>query len=184
MQKDFSNFSDEQLCQSIALPEAFAELELRYLWLIRLKAKELVKDNRFDMEVVIQEGLLGLYDSAVNYDSSRETLFKTFAAVCIQNRICNELRRQKSKNNSLLTNSVSLDEIQFSVPSPEGDLERREDFNAVLNQIHISLSPFEQKVLALYLSGYQRSQIPLRYGISVKAFDNAVQRVRRKLKVK
>ncbi len=184
MQRDFSSLTDSELCKNIKVAGAFKELELRYLWLVRLKTSEFLKNSLYDVEDVIQEGLLGLYIAATSYDENRGVLFKTYAGTCIQNRIQNEYRRRSSKGNSLLTNSVPLDEIRFSVPSPEGELERREDFNAVLNQIHLSLSNFEKKVLALYLSGCKRSEIPLKYGISVKAFDNAVQRVRAKLKAK
>ncbi|MFI3325741.1 MAG: sigma-70 family RNA polymerase sigma factor [Clostridia bacterium] len=183
MQKDFSVLSDCELCKNADFPEAFKELESRYLWLIRVKAVELMKQSLYDIDDVIQEGFLGLYDAMRSFDENQNVLFKTYAGVCIQNRIKSELKRRNNKSNSLLTHSVPLDEIQFSVPSPEEDLERREDFNAVLNRIHISLSDFELKILALYLSGYQRSQIPTRCGISVKAFDNAMQRVRKKLKV-
>lgn len=183
MQQDFSNLSDSELCKHQKFAEAFKEVESRYLWLVRIKAKELMKQNSYDVDDVIQEGLLGLYDAMRSFEENQNVLFKTYAGVCIQNRMKSELRRRSNKSNSVLTHSVSLDEIQFSVPSPESDLERREDFNAVLNRIHISLSDFEQKVLALYLSGYQRSEIPIRCGISVKAFDNAMGRVRKKLKV-
>lgn len=69
-----------------------------------------------------------------------------------------------------------------AIASPELLLEGREAFEAVLNQIHISLSDFEREVLALYLSGYKRTEIAERLHISVKAFDNAIQRVRKKLK--
>ncbi len=184
MQNKFSTLSDEKLCEEDNISEAFRELELRYLWLIRLKASSLMHGDLYDVEDVMQEGLLGLYNATITYKQNDKASFKTYAEVCITNHIKNELRRRLNKSNSLLTNSVSLDEVQFSVPSPEGQLEIREDFDAVLNQIHISLSPLEQKILALYLSGCKRSQIPVRYGISVKAFDNAIQRVRRKLKAK
>ena len=61
-------------------------------------------------------------------------------------------------------------------------LETRENFEAVLNQIHISLSDFERKVLVLVLSGYNRSEAAEKLGVPLKAFDNALSRVRKKLK--
>ena len=60
--------------------------------------------------------------------------------------------------------------------------EIRENFEAVLNQIHISLSDFERKVLVLVLSGYNRREGAEKLSIPQKAFDNALQRIRRKLK--
>ncbi len=180
MNIDFSKLSDAQLCEHIDCPQAFFELEFRYLWLIRLKAKELLKGKAFDVDDFIQEGLLGLYHCAKSFKPSRNTSFKTYAGVCIQNRMLNELRR--NLKHSKEETEIPLDEIDFASPSPEKEVELREDFKAVLNQIHLSLSDFEQKVLALYLSGYRRSEIPLLYGISLKAYDNALSRCKIKLR--
>lgn len=182
MERDYSAMSDEELTAVVDVPGAFAELESRYLWLIRLEAGNVLRHGAPDREDLIQEGLLGLYHGARSYRKDAGSSFKTYAGKCIFNRMSNEARNHRSKKNSPLNHSVPLEDVDGLVPSPERDLELREDFSAVLNQIHISLSVFEKKVLALYLSGYKRSEIPLRYGISVKAFDNAVQRVRRKLK--
>lgn len=179
---DYSAMRDEELAALADDPGAFAELESRYLWLIRVKAGDVFGQNAPDREDLIQEGLLGLYDSARSYRPDGKASFKTYAGTCIYNRMCNAVRAYTSKKNSPLNNSVPLDALERQIPSPEAELELREDFMAVLNQIHISLSVFEKKVLALYLSGYKRAEIPTQYGISVKAFDNAVQRVRRKLK--
>ncbi len=180
MNVDFSTLSDTELCQNIDLSEAFKELELRYLWLVRLKACELLKDNQSEKDDFIQEGLLGLYFAGKTFKQKKGASFKTYASVCIHNRMVNELI--KSKRNSYLNVPLSLGETEYSVESPEAEVELREDFKAVLNRIHISLSEFEQKILALYLSGYKRSEIPSVYGISLKAYDNAIQRVRKKLK--
>lgn len=182
MYANYTAWSDEGLIREVDVPGAFAELESRYLWLVRLKAAGVLSGSTPDREDLVQEGLLGLYDAAKTYDPQQGASFRTYAGVCIHNHISNEARRLRSRKNSLLNNSVPLEDAEGSSPSPEADLELREDFRAVLHQIHISLSDFERKVLALYLSGYKRSEIPLVSGVSVKAFDNAVQRVRRKLK--
>ena len=180
MVRDYTKLSDLALCGLIDNPEAFKELEYRYLWLIRLKAKEFMLKNSFDMEDFIQEGLLGLYYSAKSYNDNCNTSFKTYAGVCIRNRMLNELRKNIRQNKT--ENSVIIDEMQFLVPSPEEDVELREDFNTVLKQIHISLSDFEQEVLSIYLSGYKRSEISKDFGFSLKAYDNAIARCRKKLK--
>ncbi|MEG0018692.1 MAG: sigma factor-like helix-turn-helix DNA-binding protein [Hydrogenoanaerobacterium sp.] len=44
------------------------------------------------------------------------------------------------------------------------------------------LSPFEQKTLRLYLSGISYEDIAKAQGTTPKAVDNALQRVRRKLR--
>ncbi len=186
MSMDFSQISDEELASHVKNSDGFAELESRYLWLIGSIARRVKKSSSLDDDDLRQVGLLGLYDAALSYKKTEKASFKTYAATCISNRLKNEVRNHSSKKNSPLNDSVSLDEVSFSevntASSPELVLENQETFEAVLNQIHITLSDFERKVLALYLSGYKRSEISDAMGISVKAFDNAIQRVRKKLK--
>ena len=43
------------------------------------------------------------------------------------------------------------------------------------------LSPFEQTVLSLYLTGLSYGEMAVQTGKSEKSIDNAVQRIRRKL---
>ncbi|MEG1427408.1 MAG: sigma-70 family RNA polymerase sigma factor [Oscillospiraceae bacterium] len=179
---NYGVLSDEALIAQVDVSYAFAELELRYLWLVRAKVGAVSTWGTADREDLLQEGLLSLYYAAKTYKTGFDASFSTYAAVCIYNRLSNVARSHKSKKNALLNNSVSLEDVDSSVPSPEMDLEHREDFEAVLNQIHISLSDFERKVLGLYLGGYKRTEISEKYGVSVKAFDNAMGRVRKKLK--
>lgn len=184
MAADFSHMADEELVPLV--DEAFAELESRYLWLINSIVRRLKGTSYPEDDDLRQAGLLGLYDAAMSYKPRTKASFKTYAAVCISNRIKNEIRSHSGKKNALLNESVSLDDMPVNeihaIASPELLLEGREAFEAVLNQIHISLSDFEREVLALYLSGYKRTEIAERLCISVKAFDNAIQRVRKKLK--
>ena len=44
------------------------------------------------------------------------------------------------------------------------------------------LSPLELRVLRLYLGGWRREEIEERTGISLRSFDNALHRVRAKLR--
>lgn len=186
MLRDYSVLSDEELALDARCPDAFAELASRYLGLVGNLARKFRSDSSPEDEDLVQEGLLGLYGAALTYDSDGGASFRTYASVCITNRLKNEVRNHSSKKNSLLNNSLSLDDVSLvdmdADVSPELVLESQEVFSAVLNQIHVSLSDFERKVLALYLTGYKRSEISEKLGISVKAFDNALQRARQKLK--
>ena len=63
-------------------------------------------------------------------------------------------------------------------------LESRDEMDRLLSVIHISLSDFELRVLSLYLGGYKRQEAERKLGISARAFDNAMARVRKKLRQK
>ena len=56
--------------------------------------------------------------------------------------------------------------------------EQAEDFDKLLKS---RLSPLEQKVLRLYLSGMTYSDISKKLSVSLKSVDNALQRIRKKL---
>ncbi len=175
---DYNLLEDNELCSRIEETKSFIELQRRYLWLIRQKANKYSDSSNIDD--CVQEGLLALYNAAKNYDPQMNTSFRTYAGICIKNRIINESLRN-SRQNNYLQSSLVIDEEQSTV-SLEEEIELKEDFEAVLNQIHITLSEFEKKILAIYLSGSERSEIPVKYGIPIKAYDNAVQRFRKKLK--
>lgn len=46
----------------------------------------------------------------------------------------------------------------------------------------LELTPLERRVLDLYLSGCSRAEVQQRSGIRQKAFDNALYRIRSKLR--
>ena len=63
-----------------------------------------------------------------------------------------------------------------------GAQELRERFLDLRRRVEDLLSPTEKTALMLYLSGARRSEIEKRYGMDLRSFDNALYRVRSKLK--
>ncbi|MDO4458684.1 MAG: sigma-70 family RNA polymerase sigma factor [Clostridia bacterium] len=183
---NFNELSDEELCAECDTPEAFAVLSSRYLGLINARASAFRVSCSLDDDDLRQVALIGLYNAAVTYKSELGVPFPAYAGVCVTNRLKNEVRNHSSRKNLPLNSSISLDDISEAEAgisdNPEKVVENRESVTSVLNQIHISLSDFEKKVLALYLSGYKRSQIAQMLDITTRQFDNALQRVRAKLK--
>ena len=55
-------------------------------------------------------------------------------------------------------------------------------YHSTMHSIHTRLSAFEWQVLQLVLDGYGHAEISARLGCSRKAAENAMQRVRRKLR--
>ena len=188
MPGDYESFSDAGLVQAIRedAPEAFAALSARYLRLIWAKARLFEGASVPEKEDLCQEGFLGLYVAATTYEETGGASFATYAGVCIYNRMASAVRRHASSGNRPLNESLSLDTAaatqMAAEKGPEVLVELREHFQSIQERMDMSLSPLERKVLALYLSGYRRSEIPEKAGISLKTFDNALQRVRSKLK--
>lgn len=188
MSNEEKAFSDAQLICMVRQgdADAFAELGKRYLWLIHSKARMFEGASAPEKEDLWQEGFLGLHMAAATYREQESASFPTYAGVCIYNRMATAARRYASKKNKPLNESLSLDTAGLSdLPTalgPETALEMRESFLSLQKKIEAALSPFERKVLRLYLGGYRRGGIAERTGVPLKTVDNALHRVRRKLK--
>lgn len=168
--------------------EVFPVLVARYLKLIRRKACSFREIFSLEREDLYQEGLLGLFDAANTYARDGGASFETYAGRCISNRIVSAVRRSASRKNSFLNNAVPIDAVTDldagQKTDPQALVESRDELDRVLRNAHVSLSDFERRALLLYLGGYRRAEIERRLGIPARAFDNAMTRVRKKLRQK
>lgn len=157
----------------------------RYLGLVNSKVAKVKSSWSLDDDDLRQEALLGLIMPQRPMMQKGRHLRRICRGLHIESSE-NEVRSHVSRKNVSLNDTVSLDDVNVGeigfADTPESLVEDRESVLTVLNQIHISLSDFEKKVLALYLSGYKRSQTAEILGITTRQFDNALQRVRKKLK--
>ena len=87
------NLSDEELCSLIRAGQRQAEdvLATRYHWLVRSCARPYFLIGG-DSEDLIQEGMFGLIRAIREYDGAKAASFRTFAEVCIRNRLISALR--------------------------------------------------------------------------------------------
>ena len=187
---EYSDLSDERLVQVFQSgnKEVFSELVARYLLLVRIKARSFREIFSLEPDDLYQEGLLGLLDAADTYIPDGRASFETYAGHCINNRIVSAVRRSGNKKNAFLNYAVSIDDVSGlnadTGSDPVSVIETRDELDRVLGTIHISLSEFERTVLFLYLGGYKRSEIKDKLNVSVRAVDNAMMRVRMKLRQK
>ena len=102
--------SDEALCRRAAdgSREAEEALVRRYSGLVRSCARPLFLAGG-DSEDLIQEGMFGLIRAIREYDGAKAASFRTFAEVCIRNRLISALRAASRDKHSPLNQSVPLD---------------------------------------------------------------------------
>ncbi len=145
-----------------------------------------------EKEDLYQEGLIGLYKAALAYDENNGTPFSVFARVCIKHSINSALRIYYGKKNYPIRSYLPIDsdgdevkEVQGLGPvtEPERLLIEKESYLTLLNIIDASLSAFERDVLKLYVQGRSYGEISKRLKVSAKSVDNAIQRIRGKLKL-
>ena len=193
MRTSYDTYTDEQLCVRAARGDGDAEAALvtRYYALVRVCARPLFLAGG-DGEDLIQEGMFGLIRAIREYRPGGSASFRTFAEVCIRNRLYSALRAAARDKHAPLNQSVSLDHpfldsdsylagmTDPSLSDPEQLIVDRDYVESVLKSTTRQLSEFEAKVLGYYLDGLSCQEIAQLVGKSPKSVDNAVQRVRRK----
>lgn len=155
---------------------------------------------------LIQEGMLGLFKAYRSYNLQSKTSFKTYASVCIKRQIQTALIANNRNKNIPLNTYFSIsnqgkillsvkneddadddDEVGFFITSnnltPEETVLFREKLNEVDGHINQLLSSFEKKVLHLYIKGLNYIEIAQKLKKEPKSIDNALGRIKIKLKV-
>ena len=168
--------------------EAFAELTSRYLAMIRAKISPF-RGGTLETDDLCQEGLLGLLRAAQTFDPGNGASFRTYAGICVTNRVIMAYRAADGHRHDPMSNFVSLSgddapelPAEELAADPEASLDDREDFQAMCRRVEELLTPLEQRVLHLYLGGFSYREIARRLSVSEKSADNAMQRARFKLR--
>ncbi len=183
---DWTALSDEELvlyCRN-HVQKAEAVLIARYIPLVnRIVYRHC---GILDFDDLAQEGCIGLLDAIASFDPDKNTSFRTYAQVCIQNRIYKALEKAQTVKARMLSESISLDEISETAlsdaPTPEQAFLAQERLQAMLQSIDQVLSPMERRIFFAHLGGFDYQTIADNLHISLKSVDNALQRVRKKLK--
>lgn len=179
--------SDEELVRLFqsGIPDAFGELSVRYIVVIRNRSSDLYWMG-IEAEDLFQEGLIALHTAVNTFSEEKGASFRTYATVCIRNRLVSAVRAANNSKNRINNTAISLEE-QLDQPSdaltePENALLAGEEVKEIMELAQNRLSRMEKQVLALFIDGNTYEEIAGKLGISVKACDNAMQRVRKKLK--
>ena len=185
--------SDEQLCVLSAGGDRSAEevLIARYHRMVRAITRPYFLTGG-DRDDLLQEGMVGLMVAVREFDPGKTASFRTFAEVCIRNRMFSALRAAAREKHSPLNQSISMETPFFdsnsyasvsghaSSVNPEELLILRENAERDFVRINQQLSSLERKVLSLYLDGRTYGEIAEVLRKPVKSVENAVQRIRRK----
>ncbi|MEF2575394.1 MAG: RNA polymerase sporulation sigma factor SigH [Eisenbergiella sp.] len=195
----YEECTDEELIQSLRDGDGRVMdfLMEKYKGLVRSKAKSMYLLGA-DGEDLIQEGMIGLFKAVRDYDAGRDASFFTFADLCISRQMYTAVQASTRKKHAPLNRYVSLSQEAFQedenggrvVFEPEDSRERnpeelviaRENVELLEKTIEKELSPLEKQVLDLHLTGMGYVQIARVLGRDAKSTDNALQRIRGKLK--
>lgn len=200
MNSEWESLTDEELIERFRSGEQMIMDHLleKYKKLVKNKAKSMYILGA-DSEDLIQEGMIGLFKAIRNYDFGRDASFYTFAELCISRQMYSAIRASKSQKQMSLNTYISLNTMPFDSDGPEnmtladvmssgefGDPEElfldKERVEYLERKIEEELSDFEKQVLDLYLTGMSYSQIAKVLGRDDKSTDNALQRLKAKIR--
>lgn len=169
----------------------------KYKNLVRSKAKSMFILGA-DNEDLIQEGMIGLFKAVRDYDMGRDASFSTFAELCINRQMYTAVQASRRQKHFPLNTYVSLDSTDSgddregmnlaelladrSELNPEEMFLDKERVAYLEKTIEEELSEFEKQVLDLYITGMSYSQIARVLGRDEKSTDNALQRLKGKIK--
>ncbi len=152
----------------------------RYLPVIIKSAKKYLPEN--NIEDAVQEATFALYSAIKDYNSDKAS-FSTFADTCIKRSVISNIRKsnaQKCIPEKLIT---SIDDVEITDnKNPENILIEKESYKTLADNIRLELSSMEYKVLQLFLMGNSYSVIAESLSITEKSVDNALARIRKKLR--
>lgn len=180
------NLTDEELACLAASgdDESMAMLIAKVMPVAKAKASE-YGGPRLSAEDLVQEGMLGFLDAVKTFRTEKEVPFKAYAEACINNRIISAVRANFNNKNAALTNAVSIDDETSKLLSgddPANIVSAQFGSEHLKSLINSGLSDFERQVIELRLLDKSYSQIADSLECSEKAVDNALQRIRKKIR--
>lgn len=199
---DYEQYTDDELIDRLRRGEESIMDYIcdKYKNLVRSKAKSMFILGA-DNEDLIQEGMIGLFKAVRDYDMGRDASFYTFAELCISRQMYTAVQASKRQKHRPLNTYVSLDSGKSAT---DGDEKEEMKLNELLadkaelspeelfldkervayleKAIEEELSDFEHQVLDLYLTGMSYGQVAKVLGRDEKATDNALQRLKAKIR--
>ncbi len=200
MKEDYRQYTDEELLIRLRDGESGITDHImnKYKNLVRNKAKTMYLLGA-DSDDLIQEGMIGLFKAVRDYDSGRDASFSTFADLCVSRQMYTAVQASRRQKHIPLNTYISLygtadtgrdGEAEELVnvltahfeQSPEELIIDKENVDRIEKTIEKELSAFEKQVLDLYMIGMGYQQIARILGRDDKSTDNALQRIKSKLK--
>ncbi|MDD6182423.1 MAG: RNA polymerase sporulation sigma factor SigH [Lachnospiraceae bacterium] len=189
--------TDEELIRQMRAgdKEIVDYLMVKYKNLVRKKANAFFLIGA-DNDDLIQEGMIGLFKAIRDYQEEKEVSFYHFAELCISRQMYTAMEASQRKKHAPLNSYVSLyeetneegkmplSEVLQSLTdgNPEDLVIDRENVLAFQEKINERLSKMERQVLVLTIQGLDYQQIAEIMEKPAKSIDNALQRIKGKLR--
>jgi len=152
-----------------------------------------------EREDVLQEGRIGLMKAVRDYNAGMSVSFRYFAEMCIRRNIITTVKKSTRQKHQALNCAQSLDKpfkddanSALSLHDTLADARLADHAQALVVEeltaelraaVVDGLTDLECRVLLEYMRGYTYAEVAQRLGMKLKACDNAMQRVKRKITI-
>lgn len=195
--KDYHGLSDEEVIAAYREGdfEAVEYICNKYRRVVSKYGKKFYIKGGEEQDV-IQEGMVGLFKAIQDFDETKNVPFQSFAELCITRQIMKAMEAADRLKNQPLNSYISLFTEENEKPNQEvseslltGDIHNPESIwidaektMAIFEQIVSILSKMELQVFLYMMQGMDYRAIAKKMGKDEKKIDNAIQRIRQKVK--
>ena len=149
--------------------------------------KYVIRSSDYDEDDLRQEATIALFGAVRTYNCTNfNVTFGLYAKICINNRIISHLRKIRNDNIPIIIQEP--DDINCNIElfgtdyNPENEIIGRESYKTLLNLIDENLTSYEKSVFKLYILDKSYHEIAAVLGSSQKSVDNAIYRIKNKIK--
>lgn len=196
---NYRDYNDNELLLYISEnnEEASSIMFEKYTPLIITIANKMYKycsNTGLEISDLIQEGMLGLNSAIHSYNEENDNVFYTFARKCIERKMISLMVAANRQKHRLLNESLSLNDtldndifeleehLGDNSYNPEYRLFEHETEEELINGFKKNLTELEEEVFLLKIGGLNYKEIAEVLDKDLKAIDNALQRIKIKLK--
>lgn len=199
---NYKNFNDYEIMYLVGENDEFANNILLNKYrpvIVKAASKYYSEASRYGLEMddLIQEGYIGLYDAMKNYNSNMNVLFYTYAMISIFSKIMNCVKMRKAQKHACLNQSISLSQPISNLSEDMILLDVLEDTHTLspacyveemeleenLKSFILSLDDLHSSVFELKLNGFKNGDIGTLLDISPKNVTNILYKLRKKLQL-
>lgn len=144
---------------------------------------------------LIQEGMIGLSTAINTFNENDEASFFTYAKTCIERKIISTIVAAKRQKHKILNESMSIEIysddnsagiidalVVDNSYNPENIIFQNENEVKLIEEIRKQLTPLEEQVFDLKISGFKYREIADILDKELKVIDNALNRLKTKVK--
>ncbi|HIS18805.1 MAG TPA: sigma-70 family RNA polymerase sigma factor [Candidatus Coprovivens excrementavium] len=196
----YDEISDQELITMVheSSDEAKDILFRKYQYIINIEMKKYMRIAKvlgYDYHDLYQDALVGFSDALNSYRDDKNCSLASFITLCVDRKLQVAIKKAGRMKNQLLNESLSLEYIYSSYTAPLKDLlsdnmqndpleniVKEEQKEELVNSIKKSLSDNEYEVYCLMVNGLKYDEIATLLDKDLKQVDNAMQRIKNKVK--